>query len=233
MHSRLTLAAALGALALGGALAPPAHSAELPIPQLGGGHQVAVESMQAVRFRGVERQALDFSCGSAAVATLLNYHYQHKTDEATVFAGMFAASDQERVRQEGFSMLDMQSYLRSIGYRADGFNLETERLAMLGVPAIVLIDTGGYLHFVVIKGLRDGEVLVGDPALGLRAYTMSAFEEIRRGPLFIVRDRPDLAQRLFNQETEWAARTRPPYNEALKSQSVAQFLVDLPRPGTW
>lgn len=211
----------------------PAQATNLPIPQLGGGHHVIVESLQSVRFRGVERQALDYSCGSAAVATLLSYHYDHPVGEPEVFAGMFAAADQERVRTEGFSMLDMQRYLADLGYRADGFNLSLAQVEELQIPVIVLIDTAGYLHFVVIKGIRDGRVLIGDPAMGLRAYSIEAFEQMRRGPMFVIRDRHDLAQTTFNPDRAWAVQTRPPYHHAWESQGLSDFTLHLSRPRDW
>ncbi len=41
-----------------------------------------------------------------------------------------------------------------------------EKLDNEGVPAIVLINERGYHHFVVVKGYKNGRVLVGDPARG-------------------------------------------------------------------
>ncbi|ABM61519.1 C39 family peptidase [Halorhodospira halophila] len=234
MNRHATPLATLGALAcLALATPAPAQAAGLPIPHLGGGHHVVVESLQSVRFRGVERQALDYSCGSAAVATLLSYHYDHSVGEPEVFAGMFAAADQQRVRTDGFSMLDMQRYLAELGYRADGFNLTLEQVAALRIPSIVLIDTGGYLHFVVIKGIRDGQVLVGDPAMGLRAYNAETFKQLRRGPLLVIRDRHDLAQLTFNPDRAWAVQTRPPFEHAREHQGLSDFTRNLRRPGDW
>ena len=62
------------------------------------------------------------SCGSASVATLLTYHYDHPIDEQTVFTGMWQAGDQERIQTDGFSMLDMKQYLAGLGYQAEGLS---------------------------------------------------------------------------------------------------------------
>src|SRR5690606_40798166 len=56
---------------------------------------------------------LDFSCGSAATATLLTYQYGHPVTELEVFRQMYAQGDQARIRKEGFSLLDMRRYLQS------------------------------------------------------------------------------------------------------------------------
>ena len=82
---------------------------------------------------------------------------------------MFEHGEQDKIRKEGFSMLDMKRYLASVGYQADGFQQPLDKLAEARLPAIVLMNEGSYHHFVVVKGLRDGRVLIGDPARGTRS----------------------------------------------------------------
>ena len=48
-----------------------------------------------------------------------------------------------------------------------------------GLPAIVLLNDRGYRHFVVVKGLRDGRVLLGDLARGTRAMSRARFEALQ------------------------------------------------------
>src|ERR1700739_1489884 len=62
-----------------------------------------VHSMLERRFQTVVRQRYDFSCGSAALATLMRYHYGKPTSEEFVFLGMWNTGDQARIRQLGFS----------------------------------------------------------------------------------------------------------------------------------
>ncbi|WP_204283799.1 C39 family peptidase, partial [Klebsiella pneumoniae] len=69
-------------------------------------------------FRTVVRQQYDYSCGSAAVATLLRYHYGRPTVESDVFSAMWRSGDQAQIKRAGFSMLDMKRYLDSQGYMA-------------------------------------------------------------------------------------------------------------------
>ena len=95
-------------LALAVPLVPAlAGSIELRVPH-GGGYSVPVTSLKEARFRATVRQQYDFSCGSAAVATLLTYQYGMPVDEAEVFEHMYATGDQARIRAEGFSLLDMR-----------------------------------------------------------------------------------------------------------------------------
>src|SRR5690606_11780520 len=128
----------------------------------------------------------DYSCGSAAVATLLRHHYGLEVREAQVFQSMYARGEQERIQRVGFSMLGMRAYLERAGFQADGLRLPLDRLATLGVPAIALITHDNYRHFVVVKGVSDTEVLVGDPTFGLQRYTRAEFEAVWNGVVLAV-----------------------------------------------
>lgn len=134
-----------------------------------------VESMLERRYRNVVRQQFDFSCGAAALATLLRYAYGLRLDEATVLAGMWGVSDPELVRTRGFSLLEMKEYLAHLGYRGRGYEIDLSRLGRINVPTIVLMDINGYQHFVVLKTVDEVYVHVADPALGNRRYTRQAF----------------------------------------------------------
>ena len=106
-----------------------------------GSFTVPVKSLKEARWDRVIRQQYDFSCGSAAVATLLSHHYGMKIDEAEVFQAMFKAGDQAKIRAEGFSMLDMKRFLDSQGLQSDGFRMTLDQLLKIGVPGIVLVNT--------------------------------------------------------------------------------------------
>jgi hypothetical protein len=117
---------------------------------------------------------------------------------------MYEGGDQAKIREVGFSMLDMKRYLESIGYRADGFRITLDRLADMRVPAIALITRDGYRHFVVVKGLKDGKVLVGDPSRGLEIHDRKDFEGWWNGIALAIRSGPGATDDLrFNQASDW------------------------------
>src|SRR3546814_6408724 len=64
------------------AAAPAAAEVRLTGPETGGTYQLQVMTWWDIPFRSVIRQRYDFSCGSAALATLLTYHYGAPTSEA-------------------------------------------------------------------------------------------------------------------------------------------------------
>ncbi len=167
-----------------------------------GAYAMRVTSLREARFATTMRQKYDFSCGSAALATLLTYHYGQPVSEQEVFAKMYAAGDRAKIGKQGFSLLDMKHYLTARGFQADGFEQPVERLLQEGLPAIVLLSERGYRHFVVVKGLNRGRVLVGDPAMGTRAMSLERFRSLWvNGILFVIHNRRELAR--FNLPRDW------------------------------
>ena len=96
-----------------------------------GNFQLAVVSYSEIPFRTVLHQQFDYSCGSAALATMLRYNYAVDANEAEVFKAMYAVGDQPSIRKLGFSLLDMKKYLASRGYQADGYRLSLDELELL------------------------------------------------------------------------------------------------------
>lgn len=211
----------------------PALAAAIDLP-IGGGARfnVPVASMKAVRFQHTLRQQYDFSCGSAAVATLLTFHYGTPIDERTVFSQMFLQGDQRKIRREGFSLLDIKRFLASRGFKADGFRQPLQKLIDARLPAIVLISEKGYQHFVVIKGAADGRILLGDPATGTRAMARAAFEQVWANKLlFVIHGAP--GQPLFNQSAQWRAAPAAPLDAALYQDAVRGFALGKNGPGDY
>jgi uncharacterized protein len=196
------------------------------IPGIEGVSNVAVRSVQERKFDRVVRQEYDFSCGSAALATLLTFHYDAPTPEEVPFRWMYGRGDQAKISRLGFSLLDMKDYLHSAGYEADGYRATLDTLAQARVPAIALISVRGYRHFVVIKGLRENDVLLGDPALGIRKLSRPEFEQAwENGILFIIRNRSEIGLRNFSTQAEWSRIPRAPLGLALSEESLAAVTI--------
>ncbi len=136
-----------------------------------------VESMLAARYRNLVRQQTDYSCGAASLATILKYAYGLNVDETTVIEGMMGVSDPAVVQERGFSLLDIKRYVESMGMRGRGYRVDEERLATLRVPGLILMDVGGFRHFVVLKRVDGDVVEVGDPILGNRRIPTKEFLE--------------------------------------------------------
>lgn len=192
--------------------------------QIGGAYSLPVTSLKSARFIAMIRQQYDFSCGSAALSTLLTYHYDYKVNEEQVFIEMFRGGDQAKIRQDGFSLLDMKRYLENHGFEADGFEATLDELVTAGIPAIVLINDNGYNHFVVVKGIREGRVLIGDPSGGVRSLPRPTFEALwTNGILFVIRSHQQAAR--FNLAAEWARVPRAPIADGINRGGLSAIVI--------
>ena len=187
-----------------------------------------ISSFEERRFATVIRQQYDFSCGSAALATLLN-HYNRARSEATVFNGMWRAGNRAQISKLGFSLGDMKRYLLAIGLKSDGYNLTLEKIEAGGVPGIALVEINGYRHFVVVKGINDREMLIGDPALGLRTMPRRDFEKAWNGIYFIINQDTRAGRESFNVDRQWAAFSRAPVGAEFV-QPLSQQALTLTAP---
>jgi uncharacterized protein len=211
----------VGALALA---SPLGHAAAAEIPaEVAGGFSVPLtslkESMARFRFRSTVHQQYDFSCGSAAVATLLTYHYEAPTSEQEALQAMYARGEQAKILREGFSLLDIKVFLEAKGFKADGFEATLEQVVEFGSPGIVLVQDNGYRHFVVLKGVRNNKVLLGDPAIGARVMERAEFERLWMNHIFFVIHSHRKAAR-FNVAGQWQVAPRPALGDALSHESL-------------
>jgi hypothetical protein len=196
---------------------------------VGGAVSVPIMSFKERPFRTVVKQEFDNSCGSAAVATLLTYHFERPTTEREAFLAMYEAGDKERIQREGFSLFEMKLYLESLGFKADGFMVPLAKVKRVGVPVIVLIDTKGFKHFVVVKGLREGRVMIGDPARGLLRMTEEEFaEDWKNGLVFAIHNADEIGRQHFDSDNEWALMPSFQLGNAVARSGLASFTVMLP-----
>lgn len=190
-----------------------------------GDYAIRLQSVQDMRFAQIVRQRFDFSCGSAALATLLRYHYGFNVREDNAFRGMWARGDQAQIRRLGFSLLDMKSWLGSRGLRADGYKVSLDDIEETQLPGIALISVRNYRHFVVVKGVRGNEVLVGDPSTGLTVMPRADFQAVWNGVYFILNDEQPEGKTRFNRSREWAAFARSPiyapFSDPLSLQALS------------
>jgi len=197
-------------------------------PGVGSRMLLQIWSMRELKVRSVILQKYDYSCGSAAVATLLTYHYDHPLTEETAFRTMFDHGNQDKIQKEGFSFLDMKRFLEARGYPADGFQVSLDDLSKAGIPAIVLMVDNGYHHFVVVKGMRGNTVLIGDPAVGLRVVPREQFEASWPSRVvFVIHDFPTRGE--FNTARDWSVRPTSPLGRPLSPDTLNNAVLF--RPG--
>jgi uncharacterized protein len=130
--------------------------------------QVPVKSWKSMRDEQIVKQDLDFSCGAASLATLLNSFYgQNVTEEA-----LLKAMDKGDGRA---SFEDMAKALPKFGFRAQGFAASWDQLVQLKVPVILYVKHRKQDHFTVLRGINQDTVWLADPSLGNRTYSRHQF----------------------------------------------------------
>jgi predicted double-glycine peptidase len=148
-----------------------------------------VKSLKEIKQEGVILQKLDFSCGAAALATLLSFHFRDAVQEAQVIGFIFihgqtpAEGLKKYIRRRGFSLLDLKRFAAFRGYKVAGYkgmDLKDllEFLVIERTPVLVPIVPLGYSHFVVLRGIRQGRVLLADPAYGNTTMSIGRFAEV-------------------------------------------------------
>ena len=195
MRTSKPFSAALAlALILGLEGQPFAADAEVPV-RAGPAHwQQPVKSVRALRDEGVVKQAYDYSCGSAALATLLTFGAGDAVDEAWVLATVFASASPEQrqlLTEKGLSLLDLQRVAALRGHQSQGFRLGADQLTRLSRPVIVYVRPQGYPHFAVLKGVRGDRAYLADPSLGNVRLPLYRFldmwaDEGGRGVVFVL-----------------------------------------------
>ncbi len=201
----------------------PAMAADIGI---GAGARINVPlmSMKDLRDRNLVRQRFDYSCGAAALATLLRHGFGDEVTEREILSRLFdlLSEDEKDVsRKEGFSLLDLQRVARSRGYKAQGFKISADDLPKLGGPVIVFIEPHGYKHFAVLKGIRGDRVYLADPSRGnirLPAYRFldSWLDDNGTGVVFAVE--PEQAPP--GGETRLRPPDGPPHLEILTAREM-------------
>ena len=204
----------------------PALAARMPVAALPGGGLVfkPVESIRERRFSDLVEQKTDFSCGAASMATILNQAYGWSLTEEDVILGMLTQADEQLVRTQGFSMLDMKNYAASLGMRARGYRIQSNQLDSVSIPVIVLIEVRGYKHFVVMQRSADGSVYVGDPVLGHQKLTIEEFSKGWNGIVFaLIGPNYDRANPLLSPPEPLTARHRLPGYKLVNDAELMEF----------
>lgn len=129
---------------------------------------IHLKDYKSLRDDGIIKQDLDYSCGAASIATLLNnYFYQNTTEEQ-----ILAIMDKGDLKA---SFLDMQRALTTLGFNSQGLAVSYDTLKTLKAPAIVYIKHRKTDHFSVIRGINENFVWLADPSLGNRVLSKEDF----------------------------------------------------------
>ncbi len=155
----------------------------------GSGDLPTLKTWQAMKREGVVAQGLDYSCGSASIATILNYYFGDNWREGVIIYDMTARLTEDETKdriKEGFSMLDMKETLIRLGYQAMGVKLSLEQAKRLSGPVVILLRKDGINHFVVLRGIRYGEAYIADPSMGKYRLLLADLQRYWQGEALVI-----------------------------------------------
>ncbi len=133
-----------------------------------------IKTWKQLRDADLEKQDLDYSCGSAATATILRSFYSRDIYEKDILDEVVRVGDDGTA-----SFSDLQQAVKKFGFKAIGISANFEKLKTIKIPAIVYLRYRDKDHFSVIRGINDqGVVWLGDPSWGNRKFTEHQFRDM-------------------------------------------------------
>jgi uncharacterized protein len=128
-----------------------------------------INSWKDLRDRNVVIQKFDYSCGSAALATLMRYYFGDNISEEAILLSILGAMNNEEVKdreKNGLSLLDLKNCAEQMGYQAAGVRLHYASLPKLKGPVVIHLERKDYRHFAILKGVRGDRIYLADPSRG-------------------------------------------------------------------
>lgn len=164
----LFLAVATRTIGGGDAAVPLTQRYGAPLP---GGQPVraSVQSWKRLQQEHVVIQQRDYSCGAAALATLLQFYFGDPVTEAEILTRVLEPLDAEALADReanGLSLDDLFQAAQDLGYLAAVIRLPLEKLPDLPAPVLVRIEREDFKHFVVLRGSVEDRVYLADPIRG-------------------------------------------------------------------
>lgn len=127
------------------------------------------ENYQHRKFVDVTRQAFDFTCGAASLATLAHYYFDKPVTEkqvADIIKASYSEEEWQEKERNGLSLLDLKKAAIKLGFEAEGVKLSMADLNELNGPIIVHLAKSSIQHFSVLRGVKGDRVMLADPVFG-------------------------------------------------------------------
>jgi predicted double-glycine peptidase len=131
------------------------------------------------------RQEYDYSCGSAALATILKYYYNLQISEKDVLDSTLQAkgldiSNKTSLEdgQTNLSFFDLSEYANKIGFKGVGLAMDMQSLQNLQVPVILFVKVRKDEHFTVYKSMDTNYVYLADSSFGNIKVSIAKFQEM-------------------------------------------------------
>jgi predicted double-glycine peptidase len=159
--------------------------------------RVPVQSLNGIKKRNVIFQRLDYSCGAASLAMLLNHYFGDNVTEEEIIHFILQTGDLYKIKeQEGFSLLDLKRFTQNRGYQVYGYRMNFGELIALQKPVLIPVKIN-FDHFVVFRGMEKERVFLADPVAGNITLPLSRFIQVWTGPIGLVVEKPEQAPQSY------------------------------------
>lgn len=176
---------------------------------------IPVKTHLDLRYEMVVRQTTWYTCGPAAVATLLTHFFDVPTTEADVILSVMG-DEQEKLPETGFSLLSLKDALSTLGLEAKVYRLTVDALTDYfergGLPVIVHV-TVPEAHFIVAVAVVGAHFIVADPSTGVYMLPVSAVVKSKgfSGNVLITMPDAALMPTVSDRQDKLTARFRTRY----------------------
>lgn len=161
-------------------------------PVRDGEHRIErhVWNWRELKQQNVVMQRRDYSCGAAALATLIRYYWGDPVGETYFLTAILSTLSPEELRDRvanGLTMTDLRRAAVRRGYLATIGRLSYQQLTESKVPLVVGITVRDYDHFVVYRGTDGYYVYLADPIRGnIRVPAWEFVEQWQRNAVLVV-----------------------------------------------
>ena len=128
-----------------------------------------IMSWREIRDEGIVKQKYDYSCGSGALATLMNIGFDEMVSEEEIIELILKDKyphEIEEIRTKGYSLLELKKVAEEKGYKTAMVRLQLNQLRQLHGPVLIYFEPDGKRHFSVLKEVKGDRVYLADPAKG-------------------------------------------------------------------
>ncbi len=126
------------------------------------------------------KQEASKECGVACLSMIIKYYHG--------YIGTNELLEMTKTNKNGTTLYHLVNALREIGFEAEGISCTYKDLMKrkLVLPCICnVIIEGSFKHFVVLYEIGTKNVVIGDPAVGIRKLPLKSFEIIYKDALVL------------------------------------------------
>lgn len=146
--------------------------------------RVDVKSVKALKEEGVILQTDEFTCGAAALATLLRSYGDEKVTEEELLR-----REKELEQGKGLSLLQLKILAEKRGFKAAGYQMELANLFDFDKPMLLHVISEGKGHYVAFRGIYKDRIFLADPAVGNVRMSLENFSKIWTGKALAIEER--------------------------------------------